>query len=540
MRTALSSAGHIALKRLRLPPILLSVAYVAAYVLLDWASFMHAFSGLGITPWNPPPGLSFAFVGSFGLGAAPVLFVGALSAEIVVRGMAAPAPAALLAALAPTTVYSVACWFLVERLRVDLAIARLRDLAWLLAVAALATASTAALVVADYVAFGLLAPVDVIEAAFRYALGDFLGVILTAPLLLRLPHMHLWRFAKLEWAILSLTVVGLLWLVFVFDPDATFKHFYVLFMPLAWAAARSGLDGAALASLLIQLGVVMGSLVIDMSTEVVVELQAVMLALAITTLVIGAAVDEASRAESQRRILHDQYAHLARLSHGVEVGSALAHELTQPLAAVANYVRAARAMIDKAPPELEGAQEAMVRADAQAMHVGDTLRRLRGYLRHGELQLTPIDLNLVLDDAAELAAGAAHRRSVEIVVDRAGGRVPVLADRVHSTQIVLNLLLNALDAAEGRPRAWVRAQVEVSDGEGLIMVTDSGPGVAPGFDARLFEPFFTTKKDGMGLGLSVSLSLAQAQGGRLWYRSAASERPHAFVLALPLASRADD
>ena len=537
---ALSPAGRLGEKRLRLPPPILCAAYVAAYVLLDWASFMHAFSGLGITPWNPPPGLSFAFVATYGLGAAPVLFVGALSAEVVVRGMAAPAPAALLAALAPTAVYCAACWLLVERLRVDLAVARLRDLAWLLVVAALSAAATAALVVAVYLASGLLARVDLVEAATRYALGDFLGVILTAPLLLRLPQMRLRRFANLEWAALSASIVVLLWLVFAFDPDETFKHFYVLFIPLAWAAARNGLDGAALASLLIQLGVITASLVIGMSAEVVVELQAVMLALAVTTLVIGAAVDEARRAETQRRMLHDQYAHLARLSHGVEVGSALAHEMNQPLASVANYVRAARALIDQRPPDLAGAREAVVRADAQAMHAGDTLRRLRGFLRHGELQLSPVDLRAVLDDALELAAGAAHRRAVEIAVEGARERVPVLADRVHATQIVLNLLLNALDAAAAQPQSWVRARVERSSEEGVITVTDSGPGVAPEIEGRLFEPFFTTKDGGMGLGLSVSLSLAQAQGGRLWHRRADAGQPHGFSLALPLARPSGD
>lgn len=537
MRMALSSVRPVGAKGVRLPPLPLCAAYLAAYVLLDWASFMHAFSGLGITPWNPPPGLSFAFVASYGLGAAPVLFVGALAAELVVRGMAAPAPAAVLAALAPTVVYTAACLTLVERLRVDLAVARLRDLAWLLAVAALAAAATAALVVAAYLASGLLARAEVVQAATRYAVGDLLGVILTAPLLLRLPQLRLRRFANLEWAALAAAIGVLLWLVFAFDPDATFKHFYVLFIPLAWAAARYGLDGAAVASLLIQLGVIAASLAIGMSAEVVVELQAVMLALAITTLVIGAAVDDARRSETQRRMLHDRFSHLARLSLGVEVGSALAHEMNQPLASVANYVRAARAMIDMRPPDLDGAREAVMRADAQAMHAGDTLRRLRGFLRHGELRLSPVDLGAVLDDALELAAGAAQRRGVEIAVD--GERALVLADRVQATQIALNLLLNALDAAGSGPQAWVRARIERSGEDGVLTVTDSGPGVDPEIEARLFEPFFTTKDGGMGLGLSVSLSLAQAQGGRLWRRRAEAGRPHGFCLALPLAGSRD-
>lgn len=133
----------------------------------------------------------------------------------------------------------------------ELAVARLRDLAWLLAVAALASALTAALIVAIYLASGLLAREQVLQAATRYALGDFLGVILTAPLLLRLPKLRLRRFAKVEWAALATLIGGLLWLVFAYDPDETFKHFYVLFIPLAWAAARDGVDGAGVASLLI-------------------------------------------------------------------------------------------------------------------------------------------------------------------------------------------------------------------------------------------------------------------------------------------------
>ena len=281
------------------------------------------------------------------------------------------------------------------------------------------------------------------------------------------------------------------------------------------------------------------SLAIGMSAEVVVELQAMMLALAVTTLVIGAAADEARRAETQRRSLHDQVSHLARLSLGVEVGSALAHEMNQPLAAVANYVRAARAMIDASPPDEEGARRAMLLADAQAMRAGDTLRRLRGFLRHGELRLSTVDLRSVVDDALELAAGAAQRRGVEIAVEAARERVPVLADRVHATQIALNLLLNALDAAATGPQPWVRVEIEKMGDEGVLTVTDGGAGVAPEIESRLFEPFFTTKSSGMGLGLSVSLSLAQAQGGRLWHAPAEAGLPHRFRLALPLAGATD-
>ena len=532
----LSPAGVAGPRPLRLPPLPLCAAYLAAYVLLDWASFMHAFSGLGITPWNPPPGLSLAFLAAFGLGGAPVLFLGALAAELAVRTAAAPPHALLLAALAPTAVYCAAFWVLVVRLRVDLAVRRLRDLAWLLAGAAAASAATAMLVVMVYLAFGLIGTVDITQAAARYAIGDFLGVVLTTPLLLRLPQLDLRRFANLEWTALAVTIGLLLWLVFSFDPDRTFKHFYVLFIPLAWAAARSGLDGAALASLFIQLGVIAASFGIGMSAEALVEVQGMMLALSVTTLVIGAAVDEGRRAETERRMLHDQFSHLARLSLGVEVGSALAHEMNQPLASVANYVRAARALIDRAEPDLAGARDAILRADSQAMRAGETLRRLRGFLRRGELQVSPVDLRAVLDDALELAAGAARRRGVEVTVEGPRERLLVLADRVHAAQIALNLLLNALEAAAAAGRQpWVRARLERVGGEGVLAVSDSGPGVAPEHEARLFEPFFTTKPGGMGLGLSVSLSLAEAQGGRLWRRAAEADRPHAFCLALPAA-----
>jgi two-component system, LuxR family, sensor kinase FixL len=539
VRIALQAAGTAGFGRRRLPPVHLCAAYLAAYVLLDWASFMHAFSDLGITPWNPPPGLSFAFLAAFGLGAAPMLFVAALAAELIVRGMAAPAPAVILAALAPTAVYSSACWLLVGRLRVDLAVARLRDLAWLLFVAALASALTAWLIVAIYLASGMLARSQALEAAARYALGDFLGVILTAPLLLRLPQLRLRRFANLEWAALAAIIGGLLWLVFAFDPDRTFRHFYVLFIPLAWAAARDGLDGAAVASLLIQFGVISASLAIGLSDEVVVELQAMMLAVAVTTLVIGAAADEARRAEAQRRLLHDRFSHLARLSLGVEVGSALAHEMNQPLAAVANYVRAARTMLDREPPDLEGARQAVLKADAQAMRAGDTVRRLRSFLRRGELQLAPVDLRTVAADALELAAGAAQRRGVEIELEGGKEAATVLADRVHATQATLNLMLNGLDAAAAAPQGWVRVRIEQTENEGVLTVTDSGPGPAAEIEGRLFEPFITTKPEGMGLGLSVSLTLVQAQGGRLWYVPPEPEHPHSFKLALPLAGRAD-
>jgi signal transduction histidine kinase len=107
---------------------------------------------------------------------------------------------------------------------------------------------------------------------------------------------------------------------------------------------------------------------------------------------------------------------------------------------------------------------------------------------------------------------------------------------VHAAQIVLNLLLNALDSAAGGVQPRARLRIEVDAGHGMLTVTDSGPGVAPEHQARLFEPFFTTTPGGLGLGLSVSQTLAEAQGGRLWYEPAAGNQPHAFRFVLPIAA----
>lgn len=522
-------------RELKLPPPIVSVAYLVAYVVLDWASFLHALSDLGITPWNPPPGLSLALLAAYGLGAAPLLFGGALIAELAVRGFSAPLPAGVAAALAPAVVYS-ACWWVLARLRVDLVLLRLRDFGWLLAGTALAASAVASLVYAAYFAAGLLDGRQAPIAIARYAIGDFLGIILMTPLLLRVPALRRRASLSFEGAALAVGTLALLWLVFGFDPDRTFKHFYVLMLPLAWAAVRFGIDGATVACLLVQIGVIAASLIIGMSAEAVVELQAIMLALAVTALLIGAAVDEFRRSEERRRAVHDQVSHLARLAVGGEIGSALAHELNQPLVSVANYVRVARLMLDQRPPDLAQAREAVLKADAQAMQAGDILRRLRSFLRRGDVRLAPVDLRAIVADATELAAAKARARGVELEIEAAREPLAVEADRVQAVQVALNLLVNAVDSAAGTRQAWVRAKIEREGDEGVLSVGDSGPGVPPPHRGRLFEPFFTTKPDGMGLGLSVSQTLAEAQGGRLWYEAATDGRPHAFRLALPLSS----
>jgi len=220
--------------------------------------------------------------------------------------------------------------------------------------------------------------------------------------------------------------------------------------------------------------------------------------------------------ESERR--RADLAHVARLSTLGELASGLAHELNQPLSAIASYCAGARRMVlrGQVPPEL--LVSTLDSCAAQAQRAGDIIRRMRTLVRRDPGTRAPVDLNAVVGDVVALLDGEGRRKDVHVAIGATAELPPVRADRVQIEQVVLNLVLNAIEAvseAAPRRREVVVRTIAPAGGVAEVQVVDTGPGFTEEAARALFTPFYTTKAEGMGIGLSICRSIVDAHGGTL-------------------------
>jgi len=241
------------------------------------------------------------------------------------------------------------------------------------------------------------------------------------------------------------------------------------------------------------------------------------------------------RAEEQGRQHLQQLAQVSRALALGEMGSAIAHELNQPLASVATYAQASRRMLE-AGGNNDEVRHAMERIAVQAERAGDILRRLRGFLASGATSAASVDLGDLVVEIMDLAEPEARQRGVTLKVELATALAKVHVDGIQVQQVVFNLLRNAIDAAAGSAARDVYVLTREADGGVEVAVTDTGAGVPAALSDRVFEPFFTTKSEGTGIGLAISRSITEAHGGRLRIERPA-EGGARFVLWLP---RAED
>jgi PAS domain S-box-containing protein len=225
-------------------------------------------------------------------------------------------------------------------------------------------------------------------------------------------------------------------------------------------------------------------------------------------------ITERRQAEEARQEL----AHASRLALMGEFTASIAHEINQPLGAILSNADAAELLLGSSPPALDQVRETLGDIGKDALRASGVIKRLRALLRKREIEFQPVDLNEVTADVVLLVRTEAQRRGVVVDSEPLGGLPLVRADRVHLQQVLLNLVLNALEAMAGKPgerRLTLRSGVN-ENGSAEVAVSDTGPGIPPERLPRLFEPFFSTKTEGMGLGLSIAQSLVRAHGGKLW------------------------
>ncbi|MFC0103805.1 PAS domain-containing sensor histidine kinase [Sphingopyxis terrae] len=227
---------------------------------------------------------------------------------------------------------------------------------------------------------------------------------------------------------------------------------------------------------------------------------------------------ERQKTEARLESLQSELIHVSRVSAMGTMASTLAHELNQPLTAVANYVEAIRDMLAKPEPDdLPMIREALDDTAKEALRAGHIVRRLRDFVARGEVEKTIEKLPALINEAAVLGLMGAREKGVEPVFDLDPYASPVLVDKVQIQQVLINLIRNAVEAMTDCPERRLTVSSR-PDQPGFVRVTvaDTGPGVAPAIAEQLFTAFVSTKTDGMGLGLSICRTIVEANGGRIW------------------------
>ena len=487
--------------------------FIVGYVALDRLSYLHPVQQFNITPWNPQPALAIALVMTLGQRWLPAVFVAAWAAERLIRGELMTMQVSLLAAAVLTLGYAAIAQALVGSFRVSYGMNSRRDVLRLAGVALAGSLATGALYIAALLVNGTGPASAPVVAIAGFWIGDAIGILVTLPLLLMIMDPERRRqlrrlLSRPEMLLQCAVIIALIAVVFGPAAPNQFKFFYLLFLPVIWVAARSGMAGVAVAVVVAQGAVIVAVNLSGDQALTVFELQALLMALTFTAFFVGVTVDERRRAtEDLKRTLG--------LAVAGEMGAAIAHELNQPLLAVIAYAKASRLVAGDADRDrLEHTLDKLV---DEAKRAADVVRRLRELFRLGAAQRTVADVCVPILRSVEALRSRAASLGTAMSVEVGGSLPEVLHDPVQIEVVMSNLLHNALDALDSVKKSGDVVVEIARTREGiLVSVIDDGPGVAAGDAERMFEPLNTTKATGMGMGMTSSRAIVDAHGGRMW------------------------
>jgi PAS domain S-box-containing protein len=239
---------------------------------------------------------------------------------------------------------------------------------------------------------------------------------------------------------------------------------------------------------------------------------------------LGVCMDISDRKQNEAEMLRlrDELAHTGRLSTMAQLASGLAHELNQPLGAILRNAEAAQLLLQKGPPDLDEVRAILADICKDDHRAGEVIDHMRALLKRRGLERVELDCAELVHAVLVLVKPDAATRKVRLAVEVPATLPPVRGDRVHLQQVLLNLILNGMDAMAEVPaqqrRLVVRAR-QADAGTVEVAIADAGRGVEAAKLERLFEPFVTTKPEGLGLGLPISADIVRAHGGRIWAES---------------------
>jgi signal transduction histidine kinase len=511
---------------------LIGLGFLAAYVALDYVSYVKPYRDVGITPWNPPAGLAIAFVFLEGLPIVPFVLVAPLLADALVRQIPLPLAADVLGSLLVGSTFVAAGLTLQRMGHFDPRFRKVRDVLTLVAVAASTAILAAGILVALFLATGLLMREEALIVMWKSTVGDMIGILTVAPMVLLWRTYQPWPALDAWMPLQLLAIMAALVIVFGYQDATAFQLFYLLFLPVLWVALTHGPPGAVIALAAVQIGIVIGAEIRFGADPGFSALQVLMTALVITGLIVGAIVAEREDAAAR---LRDQQAALnrtLRIRSAGEIAATIAHEMKQPLTALATYGGiAAKALRDG---DTALATRAVEKVESESQRAATVLTGIRDLLRQGAISKTEVDLDAAFAQISELLRSDLGKRGVALSFSIDDRVPPIIADPVQLQQALHNLVVNGAEAIEsvGRQgRVTVRA-VRSGDRDIRIDVADDGPGFPPAYDITDPPPFTSTKSDGSGIGLTVVRSIAEAHGGRFSIQSSA--RGASVSLSLPI------
>ena len=214
-----------------------------------------------------------------------------------------------------------------------------------------------------------------------------------------------------------------------------------------------------------------------------------------------------------------ELAHVNRVTTMGELSASITHEVMQPVAAAVNNASAALRWLGKEPPDLEQARQALNRIFANGNRAREVIERMRALLKKAPLQKEDVDINEAILEVIALTRGEVTKNGISVQTHLVGGLPLIQADRVQLQQVILNLIINAVEAlssvGEG-PRELIISTGETESNGVLVAIRDSGPALTPASLECVFDAFYTTKPGGLGMGLSICRSIIEAHGGQLW------------------------
>ncbi len=231
-------------------------------------------------------------------------------------------------------------------------------------------------------------------------------------------------------------------------------------------------------------------------------------------------VTQRQQVELRLQDLQSELAHVGRVSEMGTLASSLAHELNQPLTAIANYCEGAASLLEGKPDAetIATVREALEGATAESIRAGEIVRRMRDFLSHGQTEHRVEDLPRLITEANALALVGSREHGIEVQVSLDPKADQVFVDRVQIQQVLVNLIRNAIEAmADSAVRSLTISSSAGPDGLVTICVEDTGSGISDDLAPQLFQPFITSKQAGMGIGLSICRTIVEAHGGRIWF-----------------------
>jgi PAS domain S-box-containing protein len=255
---------------------------------------------------------------------------------------------------------------------------------------------------------------------------------------------------------------------------------------------------------------------------------------------IGTAVDITQERETALTVQRqrDELAHVARITTMGELAASLAHELNQPLTAILSNAQAAQRFLAADPANIGEIRAILQDIVADDSRAGEVIRRVRELVKKGNLEIAPLDLEMIVRDVVMLIHSDAILHKVNILLQMDPGAPIVHGDKVQLQQVILNLLLNAFQVMKDCPvmERQVTVRTELDGPMAIVAVHDCGEGLKDDQLEKIFQPFYTTKSDGLGMGLTISRSIIEAHGGRLWAQNN-PDRGATIYFTVPLGER---